>query len=209
MPSSFFITGTSTGIGKTVISAWLALHLNADYWKPVQSGLEEQDRMTVKKLARLDDKRLHPEAYLLKEPLSPHEAARREGITIEPDVFHLPKTRAPLIVEGAGGVLVPLTEDWLMADLMAQLSLPVILVASTTLGTINHTLLSLEALRNRHLEIAGVILSGPPADHNREAIEAYGQVDILAHVPPLDPLNTHSLAQIPLPSTPFRKFLHV
>ena len=209
MHQSFFVTGTGTGIGKTVISAWLALHLKADYWKPVQSGMSEQDSATVRHLAGLDNHRIHPETYCLQAPLSPHEAARREDIHIRPAAFRLPHTTAPLIVEGAGGVLVPLDTDWLMVDLMVQLALPVILVASTTLGTINHTLLSLEALRARQLDIAGVILSGPPAAHNHEAIQAFGHVDILAHLPWLDTPDRQELTRIPLPSTPFWNVCHV
>ncbi len=129
----------------------------------------------------------------MSAPLSPHEAARREGVAISLDAFKLPETSRPLIVEGAGGVLVPLNGEALMSDLMATLGLPAILVARSSLGTINHTLLSLEALRVRNIEIAGVILSGAPDQANRTAIEVYGRVSVLMELPLLSPLDAQTL----------------
>lgn len=181
--NGYFITGTDTDVGKTVTSAWLALHLDADYWKPVQSG-GEGDAHIVQGLG-VAPERCHPSIYTLTEPLSPHEAARRDGVRIDIDTIHMPETSRPLIVEGAGGVLVPLNETRLMADLMVRLGLPVILVARTQLGTINHTLLSLEALRGRGLEVKGVVLNGEANPANRDAIETYGRVRILGALPPL------------------------
>lgn len=194
----YFVTGTDTGIGKTVVSAWLTVQLGARYWKPVQAGLEgKTDEDVVRRLAGLGDDRVVPSAYALPEPLSPHEAARRAGTRIDMARFKLPDGGGPLVVEGAGGLLVPLNEAALVIDLIAHLGLPVILVARTTLGTINHTLLSLEALRRRDLPVAGVVLNGPHVPHNRAAIETYGKVRVLAHIPPLAPLTGDALRAIP------------
>ena len=137
----FFVTGTDTDVGKTLVSAWLMTHLDADYWKPVQAGTEpETDSVTVRRLADIPAGRILPEAYVLPEAMAPHEAARRAGITIDMTKLEAPETDRLLIVEGAGGLLVPLTEEAYVIDLAAELHLPVILVARSTLGTINHTL---------------------------------------------------------------------
>ena len=190
----YFVTGTDTNVGKTIISAYLMRALDGDYWKPIQSGLDgETDTETVRRLTGLPPERFHPSAYELRAPLSPHESARRDGVAISLDAFKLPKTSRPLIVEGAGGVLVPLNGDALMIDLIKRLALPVILVARSTLGTINHTLLSLEALRTRRIEIAGVIMSGAPNEANRRAIESYGHARVLAEIPILSPLNAETI----------------
>lgn len=193
----FFITGTDTDVGKTVACAWLMLHLGARYWKPIQAGLDETDEATIRRLTGAGDDRIVPTAYSLPEPLSPHEAARRAGIAIDIDSLQAPDgEQTPLIVEGAGGVLVPLNDEALVIDLIEQLRLPVILVCRTTLGTINHTLMSLKVLRARNIQVAGAILSGPDVPHNREAIESYGRVRIIAHLPRLDPLTRDALQGI-------------
>jgi dethiobiotin synthetase len=191
-----FVTGTDTHVGKTVVCAWIMLHSGARYWKPVQAGLDGTDEAVIRGLTGAGDDRIIPTVYALPEPLSPHEAARRAGIPIDMDAFTLPEDGGPLIVEGAGGLMVPLNEKSLVIDLIAKLALPAILVCRTTLGTINHSLLSLEALRTRGIEIAGVVLSGSDAPHNRAAIETYGKVRVLGHIPPLDPLTREALAGI-------------
>lgn len=195
----YFVTGTDTGVGKTVAAAWLALHMGADYWKPVQSGLEEEDTAAAQGLLG-PGVRCHAPAYRLTQPLSPHEAARRDGVSIDMAQFVLPLAER-LVVEGAGGALVPLNEYTLMVDLMRQLGLPVVVVARTTLGTINHTLLTLEALRARGLEVAGVILNGPPNAPNSAAIEIYGRVRVLAELPRFERLDKTALQAI-LPLSP-------
>lgn len=193
----YFVTGTDTDVGKTVAAAWLVLHLGASYWKPVQAGLGgETDADAVRRLTGVGPERILPSAYALPDPLSPHEAARRAGVRIDLERFALPPGDDALIVEGAGGLMVPLNENALMIDLIARLQLPAILVARTTLGTINHTLLSLEALRARSLPVAGVVLNGPDVPHNRAAIETYGRVRVLGHLPPLDPLDRDALLAI-------------
>ncbi|MBF0310067.1 MAG: dethiobiotin synthase [Magnetococcales bacterium] len=190
LASGCFVTGTDTGVGKSVAAAWLVRELDGDYWKPVQCGLEdgEGDGERVARLAGVAGERIHPERYRLNLPRSPHEAAAREGITIRLSDFVLPQSVRPLVVEGAGGVLVPLNDHDFMVDLMRHLGLPVALVARTALGTINHTLLSLEALRRRGVEVAGVILNGDPDVDNRAAICRYGQVEVLGEIPVL-PFN--------------------
>ena len=193
----FFVTGTDTDVGKTVVSAWLLAHLDACYWKPVQAGTEpETDTETVRRLAEVPEDRILPEVYVLKEPLAPHEAARREGISIDTARLVAPQDDRLLIVEGAGGLLVPLNEQDYVIDLIEDLNLPVILVARSTLGTINHTLLSLEALRRRALVVAGVVINGPESPHNRAAIERYGRTQVIAEIPRLDPVTRSALRQI-------------
>jgi dethiobiotin synthetase len=180
----FFVTGTDTDVGKTVVSAWLLTHLDALYWKPVQAGAEAAtDAAAVRRLAEISADRILPEAYMLPEAVAPHEAARRAGITIDMAKLKAPETDKLLIVEGAGGLLVPVTETDYVIDLAAQLHLPVILVARSTLGTINHTLLSIEALHRRGLPLAGVVVNGPETPHNRTAIERYGEVNVIAEIP--------------------------
>jgi len=191
-----FITGSDTDVGKTLACAWLMLHTPARYWKPVQAGLEDNDEAAIRALTGAGDDRFVPTTYALPEPLSPHEAARRAGVKIDLSAFALPGDTGPLIVEGAGGLLVPLNEHALVIDLIEQFRLPAILVCRTTLGTINHTLLSLEALRARNIPVAGVILSGPDVPHNRAAIETYGKVEIIGHIPTLDPPTRDALKAV-------------
>ncbi len=194
MTQGFFVTGTDTDVGKTVAAAWLTLHLGGRYWKPVQSGLQgETDSQLVRRLTGAE---VAPEAYRLPDPLSPHEAARRVGVTIDLEKIVIPEGSRPLVIEGAGGLLVPLNDDALVIDLIARLGLPAILVSRSTLGTINHTLLSLEALRRRQLTIAGVVINGPRNAHNRAAIERYGEVRVIAEIPPVQPLNRTALLGI-------------
>jgi len=192
-----FVTGTDTDIGKTVVAAWAMLHLDANYWKPVQAGLEDEtDEEAVRRLTGAPDNRFLPSTYRLPDPLSPHEAARRAGIRIEMEDLRPGDHKEPLIVEGAGGLMVPLNEDSFVIDLIKQLEASAILVCRSTLGTINHTLLSLQALRDRQIPIAGVVLNGPNMPHNRSAIETYGQVRVIAEIPPLEPLTREALLGI-------------
>lgn len=185
------VTGTDTGIGKTVVAAGLAQALRARYWKPVQAGLDEgTDRDTV---ATLSGQEVLPEAYRLVTPCSPHQAAAIDGVKIDPTRLALPEGDGPLVVEGAGGVLVPLREDLLYADLFARWGLPVVLAARTELGTINHSLLSLEALRARGVAIAGIAFVGDENAETERVICAIGQVRRLGRLPWLDPLNAETL----------------
>lgn len=178
LPARLFVTGTDTGVGKSYVAALLAVGLEAAYWKPVQTGTEA-DADWVRRVAGLPAERVLPETYRLRAPLSPHEAARRQGVQIEMSRFVLPK-RPRLIVEGAGGVLVPLNDRYLMIDLMAALGLPVLVVARSELGTINHTLLTLDQLRRSRCPLVGVVVNGPPNPANCRAIAHYGHVSVLA-----------------------------
>lgn len=189
------VTGTDTEIGKTVFAAALTQALGASYWKPVQAGLDDgSDRETVAALAGLDAARLLPEAYRLTAPCSPHRAAALDGVTIDPARLALPPIDGPLVVEGAGGVLVPITDDLLFADLFVRWRAPVVLVARTALGTINHSLLSLEALRARDVAVLGVAFVGGAVEDSEATIARLGKVRRLGRLPWLSPLTPATLA---------------
>jgi dethiobiotin synthetase len=199
MPNRFFITGTDTGVGKTMVSALLCAALDATYWKPIQTGTREgTDRNTVMQLAQIPRTQTIPETYRFAPPVSPHLAARRAGVRIDLRKICMPPiaARENLIAEGAGGVLVPINDRQRMTDLMRHLRLPVLLVARTSLGTINHTLLSLAALRVARLKVAGVILVGKPNSENRSAIEHYGQCQVIGEVPWLKTIDRRALLSI-------------
>ena len=191
-----FVTGTDTGVGKTVVSACLTLAWGADYWKPVQTGLAQEagDTATVAALTDLPPGRLHPPAHAFDPPVSPHLAAAEAGAALRLEDFSLPQSERPLVVEGAGGVLVPLNGVETMLDLMVRLDLPVVLVAADRLGAINQTLLTLAALRGRGLEVLGVVLTGEPFADNRAAIEVHGKVRILAQLPHADRIDPEQVA---------------
>ena len=194
MNTRIIVTGTDTGIGKTVFAAGLAGMLDGVYWKPIQAGVaEETDRATVLRLSGLSPERILPEAYLLRTPASPHLAAERDGIVIDPDALVLPDINRPLVVEGAGGLMVPLNRKVTYVDLMARWNARVVLCARTTLGTINHSLLSVEALRNRGIAIAGIVFIGDENQESERIIAELGQVRHLGRLPYLDPLTGPSL----------------
>ncbi len=192
--SRFVITGTDTDVGKTVFAAGLTAHLAARYWKPVQAGLE--DETDSEKVARLSGERatVLPEAYRLNTPCSPHEAARIDGLIIDPARLALPEGDGPLVVEGAGGALVPVRGDLLYADMFVHWGLPVVVVARTSLGTINHSLLTLEALRARGIVVHGIAFSGEENAHSEAAIVGFGNVRHLGRLPQLTPLSAETLA---------------
>ena len=187
------VTGTDTGIGKTVFAAGLATALHATYWKPIQSGLDgdESDSDTVR---RLGVPKVLPEAYRLTEPLSPHRAAELDGLEIDPARLIPPEIDGPLVIEGAGGLLVPVTRSLLFADLFGRWNAPAVLVARTALGTINHSLLSVEAMRARSIPILGIAFVGDANEDNEATICALAGVKRLGRLPRLDPLNTDTLA---------------
>jgi dethiobiotin synthetase len=196
MAERFFVTGTDTGVGKTAVSALLCAALDAIYWKPIQTGSREgTDRNTVMRLAELSRARMLPESYIFAPPLSPHLAARMAGARIELRKIKPPRLPAneKLIAEGAGGALVPVNRAQFMTDLMRHLGFPVLLVSRTSLGTINHTLLSLAALRAARLDIRGVILVGKPNLQNRKAIEHYGEISVMGWLPLLKKLDRRAL----------------
>jgi dethiobiotin synthetase len=189
------VTGTDTGIGKTVFAAGLTRLLDGAYLKPVQAGLEgETDGAVVQRLSGLPAGRCLPEIWRLTTPASPHLAAERDGVVIDPKALNLPTLARPLIVEGAGGLMVPLTRDVLFIDVFAQWDAPVVLCARTTLGTLNHTLLSLEALQLRGIPILGVAFIGDAHADNERTIKEMGRIPILGRLPHLDPLTPQSLS---------------
>lgn len=195
MSPTIIVTGTDTGIGKTVLAAALAWRLAAFYWKPVQAGLDgETDSEVVRRLSGLPAGRILPEAYRLRLPASPHIAAAAEGIVIEPGRLRVPETAGPLVIEGAGGLLVPLAPGLLQIDQFKAWGAPVILCARTALGTINHTLLSLEALRVRGIEVLGVAFIGDPEPEAERTIVEIGNVRRLGRLPRVEPLAREALA---------------
>jgi dethiobiotin synthase len=198
-----FVTGTDTGVGKTVAAAALLHRCRGQfpvrYWKPIQTGIEQDDDTAeVARLAACSGDELLTSGVRLERPVSPHLAASLAGKPIDVEALTALVAAEPAstrwIVEGAGGVLVPVSEELTMADLMARLGLPAVVVARTTLGTINHTLLTLEALRRRSIQASGVIMVGPPNTDNREAIERYGDIEVLGEMPCFGSLNAGVLA---------------
>jgi dethiobiotin synthetase len=196
MSRAFVVAGTDTGIGKTVFCAALAGALDGYYWKPVQAGLEgETDSDAVRRLSGLPRERVLPEAYRLSLPASPHIAAAREGVVIEAARLSPPAWAGTLVVEGAGGLFAPLSPSLLPIDLFAAWGFPVILCARTALGTINHTLLSLEALARRGMAVHGVAFIGEPSDEAERTIVEFSGVRRLGRLPFIDPLNAATLAE--------------
>ena len=195
MISRIVVTGTDTGIGKTIFSAGLAGFLGADYWKPVQSGLEEEtDAQLVARLAGLAADRIVPERYRLRTPASPHQSAAIDGVRIDPAALDVPDTGdRPLVIEGAGGLMVPLNDDTLFIEMFERWRLPVVLCARTALGTINHSLLSVEALRKRRIDTLGIAFIGESNPESERAICEIGQVRRLGRLPWLSPLAADTL----------------
>uniref|UniRef100_UPI000A0F8DBA dethiobiotin synthase n=1 Tax=Ensifer aridi TaxID=1708715 RepID=UPI000A0F8DBA len=180
----FVVTGTDTGIGKTIFSAALTGALTGCYWKPVQSGLDgETDSETVERLGGVPRDRILPEAYRLSTPASPHLSARLDGVTIDPARLVPPASDRPLVIEGAGGLLVPLADDLVFADVFSRWQIPVILCAKTSLGTINHTLLSLEALKHRAVPVVGIVFIGEENCETQRIICAMSSVRSLGRLP--------------------------
>ena len=170
----YFVTGIGTDVGKTVAAAILTEALQADYWKPVQAGgLDFTDTDTVMSLVSNTASVFHPEAYRLKMAASPHRAAAAEGIEIDVHGLKLPETSNNLIVEGAGGLMVPLNKRYLVLDLVQQLGLEVVLVSRNYLGSINHTLLTAEVLRYRKIPVAGIIFNGEENQSSEDFIIKY------------------------------------
>ncbi len=186
MSARIIVTGTDTGIGKTLFSAALVGALDGTYWKPVQAGLDEEtDRETVQRLSGLPAERMLPEAYRLVTPASPHLAAEIDGIVIDPARLQLPESDRPLVVEGAGGLLVPLTRDITYLDVIAGWQAPVVLCARTALGTINHSLLSIAALRARGVRLLGIAFIGEAYEESERIIADMGHVQRLGRMPVL------------------------
>jgi dethiobiotin synthetase len=199
MIQQLVVCGTDTDVGKTVVSALVVQGLGARYWKPVQCGLEDGgDSATVRRLLGLGaeqaEPRILPEAYRYTHPVSPHWAGERAARPIDPDRLALPAGAGPLVVETAGGLLVPLRRDLLQIEQIQRWGLPVLLVARSGLGTLNHTLLSVEALRQRRIPLLGLVLNGPPHPDNPATLEDLAAAPVLACLPPLPALTAEALA---------------
>lgn len=197
------MTGTDTGIGKTIVAAALLVRyrtLRPRYWKPIQTGTEEDDDTETVRALVADGAVPLSEGVRLPAVASPHHAAHLAGcrIDLEPllAIARAQSNTERFVVEGAGGVLVPINESALMVDFIRALGLPALVVARSTLGTINHTLLTLEALRARGIAVAGVVLNGPPSVSNREAIETYGAIGIMGEIPRFDCIDAAAVARI-------------
>jgi dethiobiotin synthetase len=181
MKNNFFVTGIDTDSGKTLVSAILCEALSADYWKPVQAGLP-RDADTVRRLVTSSKTKIHPETFLLNTPASPHAAAKIDGVKIHVEDFNLPNTSNDLIVEGAGGCLVPLNDHEFVIDLIAKLTLPIILVADLYLGSINHSLLTIEAFQRRQMKIEGIIFNGVSNPESERIILSHSKLKCLLKI---------------------------
>lgn len=196
MGKTYFVSGIGTDVGKTVASSALVEAMNADYWKPVQSGeLDNSDSMKIKSLISNSKTTIHPETYRFELPASPHLSAMKENVGIDLDKFEVPETDNDMVIEGAGGLLVPLSDKHLIIDLIEKLNVPVILVIRSYLGSINHSLLSIEALKSRNIELAGVVYSGSPNAESERIISVFSGVPVLGKLPELSELTAKSVSE--------------
>lgn len=202
MEHRIVITGTDTDIGKTVFAAALMLGLEDAglapyYWKPIQSGIETIDKHTVKMLSGLDAGRFLQERYVLSAPLSPHRSAELDDVCIDAgelcDVVHFPPHKGALVIEGAGGLMVPITRSHLQIEMYQAWRVPVVLCARTLLGTINHSLLSVAALRAADIPIRGLVFIGAENEDNIKTIAEFSGVPVLGHMPIMEDLCANSL----------------
>ncbi|MES2515795.1 MAG: dethiobiotin synthase [Bacteroidota bacterium] len=194
---NLFVTGIGTNVGKTIASAILTEALQADYWKPIQSGtIEGRDSDTVKSLISNSKTVIHPECYLLKEPLSPHFAAKLDGVEIELDKINIPVTDNHLIIEGAGGLLVPINSEHYVIDIARKTDCEIALVISNYLGCINHTLLSIDYLRRNNFKIHSLIFNGIFEKEVKEAVLKHALLDMIIDIPILETLTNTSISRI-------------
>lgn len=192
--SKIIVAGCGTEVGKTLVSAILATHFWGDYWKPIQCGDEaDLDTTVIKQLIDPAKHRIHPPAYSLKAPLSPHHAARLENVTIDCAAIKPPVTERPLVIEGVGGVCVPLTRKILAVDLFKKWNCPWVVVSKNYLGSINHTLLTLEALKQRNITIAGLVFNGDHNPDSESVILEMAQVPLLGRLFPEPRLDSHTI----------------
>ena len=191
---NYFITGIGTNVGKTVVSAILTEALQADYWKPIQSGtIEGKDSETISDLISNSKTNIHPESYLLKEPLSPHFAAKIDDIKIELDKILLPKTTHDLIIEGAGGIFVPINETHYVIDIAKKIECEIVLVISNYLGCINHSILSIDYLLRQHYKIKALVFNGSFETEVKSAITNYRKDLPCIEIPTLEKLTKDNI----------------
>ncbi len=196
MQETYFVTGIGTDVGKTIVSAILTEKLNADYWKPVQAGdLENSDLIKVENLIGNSRSVFHPEAYRLSHPLSPHLSAKLDGTEIELKKIQKPTTTNSLIIEGAGGLMVPLNSTELILDLIKYLDVPVIIVSQNYLGSINHTLLTVNTLKHHNINIKGIIFSGAANKASEDLILNYTQIHCLGKIPLIKEINRETIKE--------------
>ena len=194
--AKYFVTGIGTGIGKTLVSAILTEKLKADYWKPIQSGdLDISDSLTIKQLITNKKTFIHPESYRLNSPLSPHQSAKLDNIEIELPKIKTPETDNNLIIEGAGGLMVPLNKKELLIDLIKALSVEVILVSQNYLGSINHTLMSVSLLNHYNIAVKGIIFNGKENLETQRYILQYSNVNYLGNIPQFKNVNKENIKQ--------------
>ncbi|MBL0048781.1 MAG: dethiobiotin synthase [Bacteroidetes bacterium] len=202
---NIFVTGIGTDVGKTVVSAILAEALQYDYWKPVQSGsFYGTDSITVRNLVKSEKVFVHPEAILLKHALSPHAAAEQEGIHLDAEKIELPKSNNRIIIEGSGGVLVPLNHHYFVADMIKKFDCEAVVVIQNYLGSTNHSLLSLEALKVRNIPIKGLVFNGAPHKPTEEIITHFSGAKIIGRVLPEKAINTDVIQKY---AQQFKEFL--
>ncbi|MCD8739165.1 dethiobiotin synthase [Mucilaginibacter roseus] len=191
-----FITGIGTGIGKTITSAVVVEKLKADYWKPIQSGdLDDGDTLKVQAMVSNPITVFHPEVYRLTQPYSPHKSAALDNVTIDIEKFFLPQTTNQLVIEGAGGLMVPLNADHLIVDLIKHLDAKVILVSQNYLGSINHTLLSISLLKQYDIAIEGIIFNGDSDSSSEDYILNYTGAKLLGRIPQLTAFDPDGIAK--------------
>ena len=190
----FVICGTDTDIGKTLISSFLVRGLNSFYWKPIQSGIDlETDSQTVARLAKVKKEKIINEAYIFKEPVSPHWAAEIDQKVINFQLLNLPNVDGSLIVETAGGLMVPITRNYLQIDQIKKWDIPVILVCKSGLGTLNHTLLSIEALKKRNIKILGLVINGEKHLDNPKTLTEFSKIPIITEFPCIQEIDSKHL----------------
>ena len=196
MTKNYFITGIGTGIGKTVVSAILTEKLKAEYWKPIQSGdLENSDSLSIEKMISNGVTKIHPERYRLSQPLSPHLSAKLDQIEIDLDTFQLPQSDNNLIVEGAGGLMVPLNDRHLIIDLIKKLDLEVIIVSQNYLGSINHTLLTIDVLKRNDIKIKGIVFNGGANIESENYILNYTKLTCLGKIPSIEEITPEAIVK--------------
>ena len=190
----FIICGTDTDVGKTLISSFFVRGLNCFYWKPIQSGIQgETDSEYVQRVSQISPKKILKEAYVFNEPVSPHWAAEIDNVKLIKSNLNLPNIEKNLLVETAGGLMVPLTRDFLQIDQIKIWNLPVILVCRSSLGTLNHTLLSIEALKKRKINILGLIINGKKHLDNPQTLKLFSGLPIIAEFPLIKNLSVNNL----------------
>ncbi len=193
----FIICGTDTDVGKTLISSFFVRGLQSFYWKPIQSGIEtETDSQAIYRLSGVKKEKILKEAYIFNKPVSPHWAAEIDKKKINMNLLNLPSINGSLVIETAGGLMVPITRNFLQIDQIKKWDLPVIIVCRSSLGTLNHTLLSIEALKKRNVKILGLIINGEKHLDNPKTLKEFSKLPIIAEFPKLSNIDKNNLDRL-------------